>query len=563
MFSFQSVTIPSPLCFSLHSSSTIYTFTAPDMTHRNAWIRSFYACMLNNSEEIQGAGEIVGMYVTILTKIADQIQQGGTKEEGIFRLSASPELTANALTTLLIENEIPANLPNQASSLSHCMANVLKTLLRRLPCTLFTTPLFHRILNSAVRHDIEAVKVGIQRLPINNRKLVKRMVALWKHIVAQEASRMTTSSLAVVIGPTLLPEDSSDSLLSLTPSLPTLFSTLIDNFDYLFPDEIVPDFATNDWFAANSHLMGNEFKEILTFPPVKQQSQTPESSDQQQSFFSSLFSTPSPSLTPFSPNIIDDYVLQVPTENKTPLSSVSSTTRKLYFSGAGTGKLQQSPAAAIIDGFHSTNVSPCPPSFLLPLIDYYSHHSIPSPPINFISASEIPSSYYTLLVHKQDITTVLQEKYQAEIKLQMEGQTEIKSNKYTKWSIAEVEKCVDSIVSCDPVLFESLTIDLSSLSPSLSSSLSFPSSAGLIPFSCLLRHHNFRFVCEPAGFFSVKVDFTLRKLLRIESEEEITLYARCNSKRLKSSRQVVVRLHFRCRHCCLIVCLNSGCLCSH
>ncbi|CAH0388088.1 unnamed protein product [Bemisia tabaci] len=170
----------------------------------------------------------------------------GMEEEGLFRVAGGASkvrrmklsLDASCMT---LETALEYRDP-------HVIAGVLKSYLRELPEPLLTHKLHDQWMNAARMQGsndarLQAIWTVVQKLPAANhdnlRYIIKFLSALTKN---QEANKMTSQNIAIVMAPNLIwSPDSDGTNIGLNMNVASLHSIMVDcliNYaDWFFPGE--------------------------------------------------------------------------------------------------------------------------------------------------------------------------------------------------------------------------------------------------------------------------------------------------------------------------------------
>ncbi|KAJ8272480.1 hypothetical protein GJAV_G00089590 [Gymnothorax javanicus] len=146
----------------------------------------------------------------------DHVENHGLDVDGLYRVSGN--LATIQKLRFAVNHDEKVNLEDSKWEDMHVTAGALKLFLRELPEPLFTFPLYDDLMAAMKSYDkkqrIHSVKDLVRQLPKPNHDTLK---VLFKHlnkvIDHGEENRMTTQSVAIVFGPTLLrPEVESFSM---------------------------------------------------------------------------------------------------------------------------------------------------------------------------------------------------------------------------------------------------------------------------------------------------------------------------------------------------------------
>ncbi|XP_072524480.1 rho GTPase-activating protein 12a isoform X3 [Salminus brasiliensis] len=137
----------------------------------------------------------------------DHVENNGLNLDGLYRVSGN--LAVIQKLRFAVNHDEKINLEDSKWEDIHVTTGALKMFFRELPEPLFTYALFNdfvsAIKNPDYKQKVQAVKDKVKQLPRPNHDT---MQALFKHlrkvIDHSEKNRMTTQSVAIVFGPTLL-----------------------------------------------------------------------------------------------------------------------------------------------------------------------------------------------------------------------------------------------------------------------------------------------------------------------------------------------------------------------
>lgn len=137
----------------------------------------------------------------------DNVENNGLSVDGLYRVSGN--LAVIQKLRFAINHDEKVNLSDGKWEDIHVTTGALKMLFRELPEPLFTYSLFNDFVSaikiSDHKHRVQSIKELVRQLPKPNHDT---MQALFKHlrkvIDYGEENRMTTQSVAIVFGPTLL-----------------------------------------------------------------------------------------------------------------------------------------------------------------------------------------------------------------------------------------------------------------------------------------------------------------------------------------------------------------------
>ncbi|XP_076600869.1 rho GTPase-activating protein 12-like isoform X5 [Chaetodon auriga] len=137
----------------------------------------------------------------------DHVENNGLCVDGLYRVSGN--LAVIQKLRFAVNHDEKVNLVDGKWEDIHVTTGALKMYFRELPEPLFTYALFHDFVSAIkipdYKHRVQAIKDLVRQLPKPNHDT---MQALFKHlrkvIDHGEENRMTTQSVAIVFGPTLL-----------------------------------------------------------------------------------------------------------------------------------------------------------------------------------------------------------------------------------------------------------------------------------------------------------------------------------------------------------------------
>ncbi|CAI5640479.1 unnamed protein product [Oreochromis niloticus] len=137
----------------------------------------------------------------------DNVENNGLSVDGLYRVSGN--LAVIQKLRFAVNHDEKVNLSDGKWEDIHVTTGALKMFFRELPEPLFTYNLFHDFVSaikiSDHKHRVQSIKELVRQLPKPNHDT---MQALFKHlrkvIDYGEENRMTTQSVAIVFGPTLL-----------------------------------------------------------------------------------------------------------------------------------------------------------------------------------------------------------------------------------------------------------------------------------------------------------------------------------------------------------------------
>uniref|UniRef100_A0A8D0GS49 Rho GTPase activating protein 15 n=1 Tax=Sphenodon punctatus TaxID=8508 RepID=A0A8D0GS49_SPHPU len=140
----------------------------------------------------------------------------GLDVDGIYRVSGN--LATIQKLRFVVNQEEKLNLDDSQWEDIHVVTGALKMFFRELPEPLFPYCFFEHFVEAIKNQDdsirIKSIKALVQKLPRSNYDTMKILFKHLKKIAAKEsANLMSTQSLGIVFGPTLLrPEKESGSM---------------------------------------------------------------------------------------------------------------------------------------------------------------------------------------------------------------------------------------------------------------------------------------------------------------------------------------------------------------
>ena len=152
---------------------------------------------------------------------------------------------------------------------------------------------------------------------------------------------------------------------------------------------------------------------------------------------------------------------------------------------------------------------------LYPLSRFCERDGHPLPPHEILDGAAVPEPYRTLLVHRGDMTSRLEEFHRAPMKLRV-LHSEEDGDAYRR----EVLLCAKD--SGLPVEYGAIEIHLDALSPELRAQIL----EGRLPLGGLLNRAGVRYRSEPRAFIKLAPDSELNALFATDPAN--ALYGRCN-----------------------------------
>ncbi|XP_030064994.1 rho GTPase-activating protein 15 [Microcaecilia unicolor] len=140
-------------------------------------------------------------------KCIEAVEKRGLDADGIYRVSGN--LATIQKLRFIVNQEEKLNLDDSQWEDIHVVTGALKMFFRELPEPLFPYCFFEQFLEAIKNQDydtrIEAIRCLIWKLPQSNHDTLKILFAHLKKIVAKASvNLMSTQSLGIVFGPTLL-----------------------------------------------------------------------------------------------------------------------------------------------------------------------------------------------------------------------------------------------------------------------------------------------------------------------------------------------------------------------
>ncbi|XP_054676763.1 T-cell activation Rho GTPase-activating protein-like, partial [Grus americana] len=170
------------------------------------------------------------------------LQQEGPSTEGIFRRAESGAACRELREAL--DRGADVDMGSQPALL---LAVVLKDFLRSIPSKLLVNNLYEdwmaAMQQSSKEEKISELKVVAEKLPAANLLLLKPLLSLLQHIGRNAGtSRMTSSNLAICVGPSLLSPPNEDllpleAMLEVTEKVKRLVQFMMENCRELFGEE--------------------------------------------------------------------------------------------------------------------------------------------------------------------------------------------------------------------------------------------------------------------------------------------------------------------------------------
>ncbi|XP_073773596.1 rho GTPase-activating protein 12b isoform X9 [Danio rerio] len=137
----------------------------------------------------------------------EHVENTGLNVDGLYRVSGN--LAVIQKLRFAVNHDEKVNLDDSKWEDIHVTTGALKMLFRELPEPLFTYASFNdfveAIKNSDYKQRVQSIKDLIKQLPKPNQETMKVLFKHLKRVIDHgEVNRMTTQSVAIVFGPTLL-----------------------------------------------------------------------------------------------------------------------------------------------------------------------------------------------------------------------------------------------------------------------------------------------------------------------------------------------------------------------
>ncbi|CAL8279075.1 unnamed protein product [Lota lota] len=137
----------------------------------------------------------------------DHVEQNGLHVDGLYRVSGN--LAIIQKLRYAVNHDEKVNLSDGKWEDIHVTAGALKMYFRELPEPLFTFTSFHdfvgAIKNSEYKQRVNSIKELVKQLPKPNHDTMQLLFKHLRKVIDHgEENRMTTQSVAIVFGPTLL-----------------------------------------------------------------------------------------------------------------------------------------------------------------------------------------------------------------------------------------------------------------------------------------------------------------------------------------------------------------------
>ncbi|XP_059914004.1 rho GTPase-activating protein 12-like isoform X2 [Gadus macrocephalus] len=137
----------------------------------------------------------------------DHVEQNGLHVDGLYRVSGNLAIIQKLRYS--VNHDEKVSLSEGKWEDVHVTAGALKMYFRELPEPLFTFSSFHdfvgAIKNSEYKHRVHSIKELVKQLPRPNHDTMQLLFKHLRKVIDHgEENRMTTQSVAIVFGPTLL-----------------------------------------------------------------------------------------------------------------------------------------------------------------------------------------------------------------------------------------------------------------------------------------------------------------------------------------------------------------------
>lgn len=179
---------------------------------------------------------------SVITNLISHIEKYSLETPGIFRLSGS-STTINSIISRL-DRGIEVDFTELDNNV---VTGLLKQFLRTLAEPIFPFSKFDQLLECYDNENpIEPLKNLINELPTPNFLILKRLTQLLVKVAKfSDINKMTTSNLAIVIGPNLAREEvpSPFGEINLTTKVSPLVQIIIEKYDEIFPKDPPPRFS--------------------------------------------------------------------------------------------------------------------------------------------------------------------------------------------------------------------------------------------------------------------------------------------------------------------------------
>ncbi len=148
--------------------------------------------------------------------------------------------------------------------------------------------------------------------------------------------------------------------------------------------------------------------------------------------------------------------------------------------------------------------------WLKPLRAYYVSAGVPLPSITVIDSRDIPQPYYDLLIHREDMTSVLERYHSGMIELRL-LRVSIENGQLTRQVVLVLA------ASGKPVEFGAIRIHLGRFGPEAQQMIL----EGRRPLGGILKEHGIEYISRPGGFIRFRSDAIVNPLLGLTGEHEL------------------------------------------
>ncbi|XP_034053155.1 rho GTPase-activating protein 12-like [Gymnodraco acuticeps] len=148
-----------------------------------------------------------GSVPIFVTMCIDHVEDNGLCVDGLYRVSGN--LAIIQKLRFAINHDERVNLSDSKWEDFHVITGALKMYFRELPEPLFTYALFHDFISAIKSPDykqrVQSIKDLVRQLPVCNHDTMQTLFKHLRKVIEHgEENRMTTQSVAIVYGPTLL-----------------------------------------------------------------------------------------------------------------------------------------------------------------------------------------------------------------------------------------------------------------------------------------------------------------------------------------------------------------------
>ncbi|KAK5919980.1 hypothetical protein CgunFtcFv8_023825 [Champsocephalus gunnari] len=148
-----------------------------------------------------------GSVPIFVTMCIDHVENNGLCVDGLYRVSGN--LAIIQKLRFAINHDERVNLSDSKWEDFHVITGALKMYFRELPEPLFTYALFHDFISAIKSPDykqrVQSIKDLVRQLPVCNHDTMQTLFKHLRKVIEHgEENRMTTQSVAIVYGPTLL-----------------------------------------------------------------------------------------------------------------------------------------------------------------------------------------------------------------------------------------------------------------------------------------------------------------------------------------------------------------------